>query len=211
MAPHGSRHCGRHDCRLGTERRPRDSRGERSCTHGLVRRRTHAPGVNQAVGRRVRPDCAPSRHDCGRRGPARDRECVRSARRCCPGGGVGSPSVHIRDMCLQLRPGFALREPRSRARQWRAPRASRRARGNRYSRGDELPGSRQRRPRGARQNRDSRVPASGRPRPRALRSPARCLPRRWCRVRPRVHRAGRGRREAAQGNVDLHPGGFRLP
>jgi adenine deaminase len=62
----------------------------------------------------------------------------------------------------------------------------------------------------------ARIATAGRRRvdghaPGTLRRAARCLPGRRGGVRPRVHRARRGRGEAAQGDVGLHPAGVGQP
>ena len=135
-------------------------------TAGL-RGRPHAPRVHQALGRRVRPRRAPSRHDGGGRRPARDRQRLRRAGRRRPRRGRRRTSPSPSASGPELRPGLPLREPRRRARQRRSGGAARRARRHRHRRGHELPRRRQRRPGGARQDRHCRLQAGRRPRSRA--------------------------------------------
>ena len=195
----------------GAARRARGDRRRRGRADARVRRRPHAPRVDEAVGRRVRPRRPPARDHRRRRRPARDRQRVRRRRRRRAGRGGRAAAVHVR----HLAPRAACRRRRSslgrRARRRRHPRADRRHGAHRRGRGHELPRRDRRRPRDARAHRGRRHAPGRRPQPGRARPGARRLPRGRGRVRPRVHELDGGRGEAPQGDVGVHPPGFGEP
>ena len=100
----------------GSATRPRCA-GENIVHDAWVRRRPHAPGVHQAVDRRVRAR-RPAARDDGGAPPTRTSSPTSSASRAIVGadGGRRAAAVHLRRLRLELRAGVAASSPP--ARRW---------------------------------------------------------------------------------------------
>ena len=201
----------RGDRGLGRTRGARGDRCRRRRAHAGLRRRPHAPGVHQAVDRRVRLHRAPRRDDRRRRRPPRARQRAGGPGHPRADGGGGAAAVHLRvyaSSCVPASPfesAGATLEATDIAELITRHGAARRGRGHELPRGDR------RRRRDAGPGRGRRGAARGRPQPRRLGAAAGRLPRRRGRIRPREHPPGRGRGEAAQGDVGVPAPGVGEP
>ena len=136
-------------------------------TPGL-RRRPHAPGVHQAVDRRVRRHRAAGRDDRRRRRPPRARQRAGGPGHPGADGGRGAAAVHLRGLRVELRARLAVRVRRGDARRPRHRRAHHPPRRARRRRGHELPRRDRRRRGDAGPGRGGRGPARRRPQPRRV-------------------------------------------